>query len=76
MLHSDAALYAGLFDGNESAELVLGPARKGYVHLIRGALEVNGDRINAGDAVLLEHESRIKLGNGSNAEVLVFDLTV
>jgi len=76
MLHSDAALYAGLFDGNESAELVLGPARKGYVHLIRGALEVNGHRINAGDAVLLEHESRIKLGNGSNAEVLVFDLTV
>jgi redox-sensitive bicupin YhaK (pirin superfamily) len=73
-IHADAALYAGLFDGTETAELALNPARKGYVHLVRGALEVNGQRINAGDAVLLEREDRIVLTNGADAEVLVFDL--
>jgi redox-sensitive bicupin YhaK (pirin superfamily) len=73
-IHADAALYAGLFDGTETAELALNPARKGYVHLVRGALEVNGQRINAGDAVLLEREDRIVLANGADAEVLVFDL--
>ena len=73
-IHADAALYAGLFDGNESAELALNPARKGYVHLIRGGLEVNGQGLSAGDAVLLEGESRITLARGANAEVLVFDL--
>jgi len=73
-LHADAALYAGLFDGDESAALALTPARKGYVHLVRGALDVNGRRIGAGDAVLLEGESRIVLANGTDAEVLVFDL--
>ena len=73
-IHADAALYAGLFDGAETAELALDPARKGYVHLVRGALEVNGRRIGAGDAVLLENESRIVLAHGSDAEVLVFDL--
>ena len=73
-IHADAAVYAGLFDGNETAELALGPARKGYVHLVRGALEVNGTRIDAGDAVLLQDERRIVLANGAGAEVLVFDL--
>jgi len=73
-IHADAALYAGLFDGNESAELALNPARKGYVHVVRGGLEVNGQGLSAGDAVLLEGESRITLARGADAEVLVFDL--
>jgi redox-sensitive bicupin YhaK (pirin superfamily) len=73
-IHADAAVYAGLLDGNETAEVALDPGRKGYVHLIRGALEVNRQRIAAGDAVLLEGESRIVLANGNDAEVLVFDL--
>ncbi len=74
-IHADAAVYAGLFDGNETADLALDPARKGYVHLVRGALEVNGQRISSGDAVLVQGESRIVLANGAEAEVLVFDLT-
>jgi len=73
-IHADASLYAGLFDKGERAVLPLDPARKGYVHLIRGALAVNGQSINAGDAVLLENESRIELTDGLDAEVLVFDL--
>jgi redox-sensitive bicupin YhaK (pirin superfamily) len=73
-IHADAALYAGLFDGGETAALALNPTRKGYVHLVKGALEVNGQPIGAGDAVLLEGESRIVLANGTDAEVLVFDL--
>ena len=73
-LHADAALYAGLFDGDEAAELPLDPARKGYVHLVRGAVEVNGQRLEAGDAALLAGESRIVLTHGTDAEVLVFNL--
>ena len=73
-IHADASVHAGLFDGSESAELALDPKRKGYVHLVRGALEVNGQRLGAGDAVLLEGESRVVLANGQDAEVLVFDL--
>jgi quercetin 2,3-dioxygenase len=73
-LHADARLYAGLFDGGETADIALGPARKGYVHLVRGALDVNGQRIAAGDAVLLDGERRIAVANGTDAEVLVFDL--
>jgi hypothetical protein len=73
-IHADAALYAGLFDGAERAELALDPARKAYVHLIRGALDVNGQRLAAGDALKLQGETAITLANGADAEVLVFDL--
>lgn len=73
-IHADAAVYAGLFDGSETAELPLRPTRKGYVHLIRGSLDVNGQPIETGDAALLEGESRIVLARGTDAEVLVFDL--
>jgi redox-sensitive bicupin YhaK (pirin superfamily) len=73
-IHADASLYAGLFDGGEQATLALQPGRKGYVHLVRGSLEVNGQRLEAGDAALLENESRIAVSQGTDAEVLVFDL--
>ena len=73
-IHADARLYAGLFDGDEQADLMLDPARKGYVHLVRGELVVNGQHISAGDAVLLENENLITLRNGSDSEVIVFDL--
>ena len=73
-INADAKVYAGLFDGSEAAELALNPARKGYVHLLRGSLAVNGQRLSAGDAALLESESRIGLTDGADAEVLVFDL--
>ena len=74
LVHSDALLYAGLFDGTETAALPLDPARKCYVHLVRGALEVNGHKLEAGDAALLQQESLLQLAHGHDAEVLVFDL--
>ena len=73
-IHADARLYAGLFDGAETAELALNPARKAYVFLVRGRLNVNGQRLQAGDAALLADESMLWLEQGADAEVLVFDL--
>lgn len=73
-VHADAALYSGLFDGTEAAELAIDPTRKAYVHLVRGALTVNGQRLTSGDALLMERENRITLAEGNDAEVLVFDL--
>ncbi|HEX9194852.1 MAG TPA: pirin family protein [Azonexus sp.] len=73
-IHADAALYAGLFDGDEAATLPLDPARKAYVHVARGTLAVNGLNLRKGDAALLADESRLTLSDGHDAEVLVFDL--
>ena len=73
-IHADAAIRAGLFDGDEAAELALDPARLAWVHVVRGSVQVNGQALQAGDAVGLRAETRLSLGRGSGAEVLVFDL--
>ena len=73
-MHADARIYAGLFDAGESATLELPAGRKTYVHLIQGKLSVNGQRLQTGDAALIEAEHRIELNGGESAEVLVFDL--
>ncbi len=73
-IHADAAIRAGLFDGDERAELALDPARIAYVHLVRGSLRVNDRELNAGDAARLDRETRLVLEGGQDAEVLVFDL--
>ena len=74
LIHADARLYAGLFDGDEAATLALDPQRKTYVHLVGGQLEANGQTLKAGDALALEAENRLQLAHGKAAEVLVFDL--
>jgi hypothetical protein len=73
-LHADASIYAGLLDGSETAELRLNPARKAYVHLVRGALAVNGQLLQGGDAALIEREELLRIDQAQEAEVLVFDL--
>lgn len=73
-IHADARVYAGLFDGTESFSLPLEPGRKGYVHLVRGELQVNGVRLSSGDAAKLDGETRVEFSHGNTAEVLAFDL--
>jgi quercetin 2,3-dioxygenase len=73
LIHQDARLYAGLFDGAERAEHALAPGRKAYVHLARGRLSVNGNALEAGDALKTD-APRVVLEKGAGAEVLLFDL--
>ena len=72
-VHQDARLYAGLFDGAERARLDLDAGRLVYVHVARGRVRVNGEALEAGDA--LKSDARaLELQDGEGAEVLVFDL--
>ena len=70
----DARVYAGLFDGDEARTLALGPDRYAYVHVARGSLEVNGQRLAEGDGARVRHEEVLHLSAGRQAEVLVFNL--
>ena len=73
-IHQDARMYAGLFDGDETAALALAPGRLAYVHVARGEVVVNGRTLSAGDALLYRDEKTVEIAQGRDAEVLVFDL--
>ena len=73
-VHQDARVFAGLFDGDEAQHFALPAKRFAYVHVARGALEVNGQRLAAGDAVKLRNVREVSFAKGEQAEVLLFDL--
>jgi redox-sensitive bicupin YhaK (pirin superfamily) len=67
-------MYAALLDGSERAIHALQPGRKAYAHVARGKVTVNGQQLGAGDALKALDVAEIALENGTDAEVLLFDL--
>jgi redox-sensitive bicupin YhaK (pirin superfamily) len=74
LIHQDAFVHAGRFDGEERAELILTPGRRAYVHAVRGRVSVNGTELRGGDALEIADAPRILIDAGHASEVLVFDL--
>jgi redox-sensitive bicupin YhaK (pirin superfamily) len=74
LIHQDARLYAGLFTDSEQAELTVKEGRRIYVHVVRGVVSANGQRLEAGDALRITDTAALRLNGGHDAEVLVFDL--
>lgn len=73
-VYQDARVYAGLFDGAELQRFTLPPQRYAYVHVARGSLLVNGQRMTAGDGARIRNEQLIEFSDGNEAEILLFDL--
>ena len=73
-VYQDARVYAGLFDGAEQHRITLPAERHAYIHVARGALTVNGQRLSAGDGARLRKVEEIDFSQGEHAEVLLFDL--
>jgi redox-sensitive bicupin YhaK (pirin superfamily) len=74
LIHQDARVYAGLFDGAEAGDLQVQPGRRIYVHVARGSLLANGVALEAGDALRITGGTQLHVDGGRDAEVLVFDL--
>jgi len=73
-IHQDARLYAALLDRSDRAVQKLQPGRRAYVHVARGRLTVNGQPLEAGDALKATDTAEVVLEKGEGAEVLLFDL--
>jgi len=74
IIHQNAKVYVGHFDGAEQETFQISQDRRIYVHLAQGELSINGVRLKAGDALKLVQESALEMTEGVQAEVLVFDL--
>ena len=59
VIRQQARIYAGLFDGAESAAFTVAPGRRAWLQVARGALEVNGTALAAGDAAHTEGAARL-----------------
>jgi redox-sensitive bicupin YhaK (pirin superfamily) len=73
-IHQDARLYVARLSAGESLAADLPAGRLGYLHLVRGALTVNGMRLDGGDAAKMHEETRLDIRAEGEAELLLFDL--
>ncbi len=73
-VRQDIKIYSGLFDGAEQQTFALDADRYAYIHVARGGITINGIKFNEGDGARVRNESSLTFTDGSQAEVLLFDL--
>ena len=73
-IHQDVDLWLALVEEGERRELALRSGRHAWVHVARGAVEVNATPLAEGDGAAVSGANALTLAGGDSAEVLVFDL--
>ena len=73
-IHQDAALYAAVLAADESVSHELAPGRHAWLHVARGAANLNGHALVEGDGAGVSDESRLDITAQPDAEILLFDL--
>jgi quercetin 2,3-dioxygenase len=75
VIHQDASLYDASLRSGDRVTHELAKNRRGWVQILRGAVEVNGKAAGAGDGVALEDEAAVSVTSRvDGSEVLLFDL--
>ena len=73
-VHQDVNLLASGIDEGESADYSIRPTRFGWLQIARGAIELNGEKAEQGDGLIIVGEAELKAVALKTAEVLLFDL--
>ena len=75
-IHADAAMYAGVFESGDSTSFELPAGRHLWLHVAKGAVLVNGERLEAGDAAFSKATAGgvMQVEGEGAGEVLLFDL--
>lgn len=73
-IHQDADLYASLLNAQEQIAHRIASGRLAYLHLIKGAVHVNGVALKTGDAAKVQAEEKLAITADEDSELLLFDL--
>ncbi|WP_017301854.1 pirin family protein [Nodosilinea nodulosa] len=74
-IHQDVSLYATTLADGDAVEHTLTPGRVAWVQVVRGAVDLNGQALTAGDGAAVSDLDTLSLaGAAQETEVLVFDM--
>jgi quercetin 2,3-dioxygenase len=74
-VHQDISLYVSLLDKQQTVEHALAPTRHAWLQVAKGAVELNGARLEQGDGAAISDEQRVSIAGAENgSEILLFDL--
>ena len=73
-IHADARLFVAWPKAGTEITQALKPARRHYLHVALGSLQLGEQTLKAGDALLIEGESRVQFTASVDSEALLFEL--
>jgi hypothetical protein len=73
-IHQDAKILRGRLSRGHELVHQLNKGRGAWVQMISGALSINANPLEAGDAALIEKEANLQFTTSSKCEFLLFDL--
>jgi len=73
-IHQAADIYIGKLDPSDVIKVKMQPSHHGWIQLIKGALEVNGVRLDQGDGLAITQEELLTITASAASEFMFFDL--
>jgi hypothetical protein len=73
-IHQDITLYAARLNAGADVTHALAEGRHAWLHVARGAVTLNGTRMQGGDGAAISEERDLTIAATEPSEVLLFDL--
>ncbi|SDK17289.1 hypothetical protein SAMN05192566_0458 [Methylophilus rhizosphaerae] len=73
-VHQDVTLCATVLEAGHSLPLEVSAGRSAYMHVARGEIEIDGQRLGTGDALKADAATQLEMHARQESEVLWFDL--
>lgn len=73
-LHQDVDIYASILAKDQSLSFSPSPARKQWLQLAKGSVEVNTLLLNTGDGLAISEETALTIHSMEDAEYVLFDM--
>jgi len=75
VIHQDVRLFTSLPNAGDQVTHTLSPDRKAWLQVVRGAVQVNGTPLSAGDGAAIERETAVNIAAQTDAQYLLIDLS-
>ncbi len=73
-IQQDADLYLSRLMAEDTLEFKLRPARGAWIQVVKGEIDVNGQKVAEGDGVAIENEENLLFRAIESSEFMLFDL--
>src|ERR1700754_1193455 len=74
LVHQDVSLFASVLPAGQEVSHTIDPRRYAWIQVARGSVQVNGEKANQGDGLVVVAESALTIQAREPAEILLFDL--
>ena len=73
-IHQDVNIVSSVLDPGTALDYTFDGRRRGFMQIVRGRVEIDGDELVAGDAIATQDQAILTVRANEEAELLLFDM--